>query len=95
MAEKKDAKPTWISTQSEISKALQGWDTVAQDIKVESKNSPKLAPDEQMLKDIEGIIQKIKAKLDEFAPPAIETPTSNDSNLDTPTQNQKNNPTYD
>jgi hypothetical protein len=69
MAEKKDAKPTWMSTQNEISKAIQGWADVTEGFKAESKVAPKAAPDEQMLKDIEGLIQKIKAKLDEFAPP--------------------------
>jgi hypothetical protein len=89
MAEKKDTKPTWISTQSELSKALQGWDTVTQDIKqdnkVDSKTSARIAPDEQILKDIEGIIQKIKVKLDEFAQPSSDITEPNQSET---TENQ-------
>jgi hypothetical protein len=81
MAEKKDAKPTWISTQSEISKAIQGWSDVTQDIIIESKVSPKIAPDEQMLSDIEALIQKIKAKLDEFSAPSIITEDTNTKEL--------------
>lgn len=66
MAEKKDTKPTWISTQTEISKAIQGWSDVTEEINVESKVTPKLAPDTQIFKDIEGLIKQIKSKLDEF-----------------------------
>jgi hypothetical protein len=69
MAEKKDSKPTWMSTQSEISKAIQEWSNVTEEIKVESKVTPKIAPDQHLLKDIEGLIKQIKTKLDEFSPP--------------------------
>lgn len=70
MAEKKDSKPTWMSTQSEISKAIQEWSNVTEEIKVESKVTPKIAPDQHLLKDIEGLIKQIKTKLDEFSPPS-------------------------
>ncbi len=66
-AKDKANKKTWISTQTEITKAIESWSTVSEEA---IKQEPtKLPPDEKMLKDIESIIQVIKNKLEEFAPP--------------------------
>lgn len=86
----KEIKTSWKSTQSEISKAIEGWATVTEQLKQE----PKVAPDEKMLKDIEGIIQIIKSKLEEFAPPSTQqtsTPPASLSNTQNQHQNQNSN----
>lgn len=80
MAEKQ--KKTWTSPKSNLSQALEEWSSISQSVKEEGK----LAPDEKMLKEIEGILVELKSKLEEFSPPK---PTSSATPQDSATQDSE------
>ncbi len=62
----KPQKKTWKTPQVHLSQALEEWSTISQAVKEEGK----LAPDQKMLKDIEGLLLELKSKLEEFSAPA-------------------------
>lgn len=68
----KQKKKNWNKPQLQLSQAIEEWSTISQTVKEEGK----LAPDQKMLKDIEGLLIELKSKLDEFSAPAAPKPTT-------------------
>jgi hypothetical protein len=68
----KQTKKTWKSSQTHLSQALEDWSTISQTVKVEAK----VAPDQKMLKEIEGLLLELKTKLEVFSAPVISAPIS-------------------
>lgn len=66
----KELKKTWKSSQANLSQALEEWTTISKTVKEEGK----VAPDQKMLKDIEGLLLELKTKLDEFSSPVAAPP---------------------
>lgn len=64
----KPQKKTWKTSQNHLSQALEEWTTISQTVKEEGK----VAPDQKMLKDIEGLLLELKSKLEEFTAPATQ-----------------------
>lgn len=64
----KQPKRTWKSSQNHLSQALEEWSTISKTVQAEGK----MAPDEKMLKDIEGLLVELKSKLDIFSSPATQ-----------------------
>lgn len=73
----KSQKKTWKTSQSHLSKALEDWSTISHNVKTEGK----VAPDEKMLKEIEGLLLELKTKLDEFSAPAIKSNESTETEV--------------
>lgn len=61
----KHPKKTWKSSQSQLTQAIEDWATISHTVKEEGK----MAPDEKMLKDIEGLLLDLKCKLEELSAP--------------------------
>ncbi len=62
----KEQKKAWKSSQTHLSQALEEWTTISKTVKEEGK----IAPDQRMLKDIEGLLLELKSKLEEFSSPS-------------------------
>ena len=73
----KSQKRTWKTPHTHLSKALEDWSTISQTVKSEGK----IAPDEKMLKEIEGLLLELKSKLDEFSAPVIKPPEATETEL--------------
>jgi hypothetical protein len=65
----KHPKKTWKSPQVQLSQAIEDWSSITEVVKTEGK----VAPDEKMRKDIEGLLLDLKSKLDELSSPAEPT----------------------
>ena len=61
----KPNKKKWSSSQFQLSQAVEDWSHITQAVKEEAK----IAPDQKMLKEIEGLLLELKSKLDEFSMP--------------------------
>jgi hypothetical protein len=56
----------WDSATKQLGDAIKEWSQISDQIKEE----PKVAPDKQLMKDVDALLRHLKSKLDEFnAPP--------------------------
>ena len=67
----KNPKKTWTSSPHQLSQALEEWSTISKTVKEEGK----VAHDQKMLKDIEGLLIELKSKLEELSLPNPTTPS--------------------
>ncbi|MEY4617654.1 MAG: hypothetical protein RJB66_2614 [Pseudomonadota bacterium] len=70
MAEK-NQKKTLKASGIHLSQALEEWTTISHTVKEEGK----VAPDQKMMREIEGLLIELKSKLDELSTPSTVEPT--------------------
>lgn len=62
----KHPKKTWKSSGVHLTQALEEWTTISNTVKEEGK----IAPDQKLKQDIEGLLLELKSKLDELSSPS-------------------------